>query len=108
MRAPLNLIFSFIMCLIIWPAYSPDLGIAAVFLMVVLGAIMVVTIRIFNRMFDGYDDLNASVQENVSAIRVVKAFVREGYEDRKFSKAAPCSTSSPSRPRASSPSITPP
>ena len=49
---------------------------------------MVVTIRIFNKMFDGYDDLNASVQENVSAIRVVKAFVREGYEDKKFSKAS--------------------
>ena len=87
-RAPLNLIFSFVMCLIICPHIAPTFAIAAVFLVAVLGSIMVVTIRIFNKMFDGYDDLNASVQENVSAIRVVKAFVREGYEDKKFSKAS--------------------
>ena len=87
-RAPLNLIFSFVMCLIICPQIAPTFAIAAVFLVAVLGSIMVVTIRIFNKMFDGYDDLNASVQENVSAIRVVKAFVREGYEDKKFSKAS--------------------
>ena len=87
-RAPLMLIFSFIMCLIICPQIAPTFGIAAVFLIIVLGSIMVVTIRIFRKMFDGYDDLNASVQENVNAIRVVKAFVREGYEDKKFSKAS--------------------
>ena len=87
-RAPLNLIFSFIMCLIICPQIAPTFGIAALFLVIVLGAIMVVTIRIFNKMFDGYDDLNASVQENISAIRVVKAFVREDYEDKKFSRAS--------------------
>ena len=87
-RAPLSLIFSFIMCLIICPQIAPTFAIAAIFLIVVLGTIMVVTIRIFRKMFDGYDDLNASVQENVGAIRVVKAFVREGYEDKKFSKAS--------------------
>ena len=87
-RAPLNLIFSFIMCLIICPQIAPTFLIAAVFLIIVLGTIMVVTIRIFNRLFDRYDDLNASVQENVSAIRVVKAFVREDYEDKKFNKAS--------------------
>ena len=59
-----------------------------VFLIVVLGAIMTVTIKIFNQVFRKYDDLNASVQENVSAIRVVKAFVREDFEDDKFSKAS--------------------
>lgn len=87
-RAPLNLIFSFIMCLIICPDIAPTFLIAAVFLIIVLGTIMVVTIRIFNRLFDRYDDLNASVQENVSAIRVVKAFVREDYENKKFDKAS--------------------
>ena len=87
-RAPLNLIFSFIMCLIICPQIAPIFLIAAVFLIIVLGTIMVVTIRIFNRLFDRYDDLNASVQENVSAIRVVKAFVREDYEGKKFNKAS--------------------
>ena len=44
--------------------------------------------RIFNQVFEKYDDLNASVQENVTAIRVVKAFVREDYENKKFSKAS--------------------
>ena len=44
--------------------------------------------RIFNQVFEKYDDLNASVQENVTAIRVVKAFVREDYENNKFKAAA--------------------
>ena len=42
----------------------------------------------FNYVFRKYDDLNASVQENISGIRVVKAFVREDYENKKFTKAA--------------------
>ncbi len=57
-------------------------------MVIVIGAIMVVTLRIFNQVFKKYDDLNASVQENVTAIRVVKAFVREDYENQKFSKAS--------------------
>ena len=87
-RAPLMLIFSYIMCLIISPRMSLMFLIAVVFLIVVLGAIMVVTLKIFGQVFRKYDDLNASVQENVSAIRVVKAFVREDYENLKFSKAS--------------------
>ena len=87
-RAPLNLVFSFIMCLLISPAMSSMFLIAVVFLIVVLGIIMVVTLRIFSQVFQKYDDLNASVQENISAIRVVKAFVREDYENTKFSKAS--------------------
>jgi ATP-binding cassette subfamily B multidrug efflux pump len=87
-RSPLTLIFSYIMCLIISPRLSLTFLIALVFLVVVLGSIMVVTMKIFNQAFHKYDDLNASVQENVSAIRVVKAFVREDYETSRFSKAA--------------------
>ena len=87
-RAPLMLIFSYVMCLIISPPMSLMFLIAVVFLVVVLGVIMVVTLKIFNRVFQKYDDLNASVQENISAIRVVKAFVREDYENRKFAKAS--------------------
>ncbi len=87
-RSPLNLIFSYIMCLIISPKLSLTFLIAVVFLAVVLGSIMVVTMKIFTQVFRRYDDLNASVQENVSAIRVVKAFVREDYENSKFSKAS--------------------
>ena len=87
-RSPLMLVFSYIMCLIISPKLSLTFLIAVVFLIAVLGAIMVVTLQIFNQVFRKYDDLNASVQENVSAIRVVKAFVREDYENDKFSKAS--------------------
>ena len=87
-RAPLMLVFSYAMCLIISPRMSLMFLIAVVFLIVVLGAIMVVTLKIFNQVFQKYDDLNASVQENVSAIRVVKAFVREDYENKKFAKAS--------------------
>ena len=87
-RSPLTLIFSYIMCVIISPKLSLTFLIAVVFLVVVLGAIMVVTMKIFNEVFRRYDDLNASVQENISAIRVVKAFVREDHENQKFSKAS--------------------
>ena len=87
-RAPLNLIFSYIMCLIISVKLSLTFLIAVVFLLVVLGVIMVATLKIFAQVFRKYDDLNADVQENVAAIRVVKAFVREKYEGEKFSKAS--------------------
>ena len=87
-RSPLTLIFSFIMCMIISPHLSAMFLIAIAFLIVVIGTIMVVTLKIFSQVFRRYDDLNASVQENVSAIRVVKAFVREDYENVKFSKAS--------------------
>ena len=87
-RAPLMLVFSYAMCLIISPRMSLMFLIAVVFLIVVLGIIMVVTLKIFNQVFQKYDDLNASVQENVSAIRVVKAFVREDHENKKFARAS--------------------
>ncbi len=87
-RSPLTLVFSYIMCLIISPKLSLTFLIAVAFLVAVLGSIMVVTMKIFGQVFRKYDDLNASVQENVSAIRVVKAFVREDYENEKFSKAS--------------------
>lgn len=87
-RAPLNLIFSFTMCMIINRRLSGMFLIAVVFLVVVIGSIMVITLKIFRQVFRRYDDLNASVQENVTAIRVVKAFVREDYENKKFAKAS--------------------
>ena len=87
-RSPLTLVFSYVMCLIISPKLSLTFLIAVVFLVAVLGSIMAVTIRLFNQVFRKYDDLNASVQENVSAIRVVKAFVREDYENERFYKAS--------------------
>ena len=87
-RSPLTLVFSFAMCMYINVELSLTFLIALAFLVIVIGTIMVITLRIFSQVFRKYDDLNADVQENVSAIRVVKAFVREDYEDKKFAKAS--------------------
>ena len=62
--------------------------VALVFLGTVLGLIVANAMKSFSAAFHKYDELNASVQENVSAIRVVKAYVREDYEKQKFSKAS--------------------
>lgn len=87
-RTPLMIIFSMIMCLtinvkmaLIFLALFPVLG-------VVLFGIAIHVFPVFKRIFRKYDALNNSVQENVSAIRVVKSFVREDYEKEKFNRAA--------------------
>ncbi|MGL5434245.1 MAG: ABC transporter ATP-binding protein [Lachnospiraceae bacterium] len=87
-RSPLVLISSMVMCFMIDSRLSMVFLAAIVFLAVVLGVIMLSAMKVFDLVFQQYDDLNASVQENVTAIRVVKAFVREDYETSKFSKAA--------------------
>lgn len=87
-RAPFMLIFAVIMSIRIHPGISSIFLIAIAFLGVVLFFIISKTMGIFDVVFKRYDDLNASVQENVGAIRVVKAFVREGYENKKFNTAA--------------------
>ncbi len=87
-RVPIMLICSMIMCFLINVKLSLVFLAAMVVLAVVLGIIIKGTMPVFTEVFSKYDDLNASVQENVSAIRVVKAFVREDYENRKFSRAA--------------------
>lgn len=87
-RSPLMLMCSMFMCFFINRKLSTVFLVAVVVLALVLVFIMSKTLRIFDQVFRKYDDLNASVQENVSAIRVVKAFVREDYENSKFSKAA--------------------
>ena len=87
-RAPLMLVCSMCMYFFISVQLSAVFLVALVVLGVSLIFIMTRTIPVFQKVFRKYDDLNASVQENVSAIRVVKAFVREAYEDEKFKKAA--------------------
>lgn len=86
-RAPLMLVFSMAMCLLI----NRKLSLIFLAALVILGLSLIFitrkTTKIFDYVFRKYDELNASVQENVSAIRVVKAFVREDYENEKFSKA---------------------
>lgn len=87
-RAPLMLICSIAMCFFISVKLSTIFLVAIVILGAALVFIMLRTTKVFNEVFRKYDDLNASVQENVSAIRVVKAFVREDHENSKFQKAA--------------------
>ena len=88
MRAPASLIVAMIMSFYI----SPELSSIYLIAVVVLTVILIVLIRtvkgIFDVVFKKYDDLNASVQENISGIRVVKAYVREAFEREKFRRAS--------------------
>ena len=86
-RAPVHLVFALFMAVVIGGPLSLVFVVAVAFLVAVLAAIMIPTFRIFDRVFKNYDALNASVQENVSAIRVVKSFVREGFENEKYTAA---------------------
>ena len=87
-RAPLMMICSMVMCIIISPKLSAIFFVALVFLGFVLFFIIFKVTPLFTAGFAKYDALNASVQENISGIRVVKAFVREDHENTKFRKAA--------------------
>lgn len=88
MRAPASIICAMAMSFFI----SPRLATIYLIAIIVLGALLLfiskAAMKYFDRAFKRYDDLNESVQENVSAIRVVKAYVREDYEKKRFSKAA--------------------
>lgn len=86
-RAPVHLVFAIFMAVVIGGPLSLVFVVAMAFLVAVLAAIMIPTFHIFDRVFKNYDNLNASVQENVSAIRVVKSFVREGFENEKYTAA---------------------
>ena len=86
-RAPINLIAAMTMTMLINAKLATVYLVAIAFLAIVLIFIISKTYRLFSEVFERYDDLNASVQENVSSIRVVKAYVREDYEVKKFNKA---------------------
>ena len=86
-RAPVHLVFALIMAFSIGGPLALIFVVAVAFLLAVLASIMVPTFKIYDRVFKNYDNLNSSVQENVSAIRVVKSFVREGFENEKYTKA---------------------
>ncbi len=87
-RAPLTLICSMIMCF----AINARLSLVFLAALCILGGVLIYitsrTMPMFREVFERYDDLNASVQENVTGIRVVKSYVREDYEKKKFNKAA--------------------
>ncbi len=87
-RAPITLVASLVMCVLISPSLSTIFFVAMVVLGLALFGIMTRTLPLFSQVFQRYDALNASVQENVTAIRVVKAFVREDHEREKFARSA--------------------
>ena len=87
MRAPASMIIAMIMAFSINAKLASTYLIAVIFLGACIAMIIPRATKYFRQVFEKYDDLNASVQENVSAIRVVKAYVREDYEKEKFSRA---------------------
>ena len=87
-RAPFKLVLSILMCLVIDARLSLVFLVALLILSFSLYHIISRVAKLFQQVFVKYDELNQSVQENVSAIRLVKAFVREDYENEKFARAA--------------------
>ncbi len=86
-RSPVMLLMSLVMCLAINAELTRVFLVVILFLTCALVLILLNATKRFSIVFDAYDELNASVQENVGAIRVVKAFVRESYEKSKFQAA---------------------
>ncbi len=87
-RCPLMLVFAFCMAFIM----GGKMGLIFLVVIPILGTGLILVIRktmpLFRRVFKKYDNLNSSIQENIKGIRVVKAFVREDYEEKKFAAAA--------------------
>ena len=88
MRAPASMICAMVAAFLINARIASIYLVAVILLALVLQFIIRKANKYFNIVFEKYDDLNASVQENVSAIRVVKAYVREEYETNKFAQAS--------------------
>lgn len=86
-RAPLMLVFSMIMCFFINTKVSFVFLVALLLLGVVLAIVIRAALKYFDKAFDTYDRVNADIQENITAIRVVKSYVREDYETDKFEKS---------------------
>ena len=88
MRAPASMVIAMVMSFVISPKLARVYLVAVIVLAVFMYFMMKRATKYFQQVFRRYDDLNKSVQENVSAIRVVKAYVREDYEKDRFHKAA--------------------
>ena len=87
-RAPASLLFAMTMAFLINAKLASIYVIAVLFLGICMFLLIRRVTKYFSVVFKKYDDLNASIQENVSGIRVVKAYVREEYENKKFTKAS--------------------
>ncbi len=85
-RAPLTLVFSWLMCFFISKKISLVFFVAIILLGCVLAIIIRLSLKYFDKAFNTYDRVNADIQENISAIRVVKSYVREDHEIEKFTK----------------------
>lgn len=88
MRSPLMLIFSIVMAFTINTKIATISCCLVPIIAIVFFIVTKITMPVFDRVFNKYDRLNESVQENINGIRVVKTYVREGYEQQKFDKAA--------------------
>ncbi|MEN2776002.1 ABC transporter ATP-binding protein [Acetivibrio clariflavus] len=87
-RAPLMLIFAFVMAFVMGGRMAWIFLVVAPFLAIGLGLVIYKTLPLFRKVFKKYDALNRSIQENIKGMRVVKSFVREEYEKKKFDRAA--------------------
>ena len=87
-RAPLMLVFSFVMAFVMGGRMAWIFLVTLPLLSIGLALVISRTIPLFRKVFRKYDKLNESIQENIKAMRVVKSFVREDYEQRKFNAAA--------------------
>lgn len=87
-RAPVSMIFALVMTYIICPEVANIYLVAVILLAAALALIMLAAKKYFTQVFEKYDELNETVEENVNAIRVVKAFVREDYESNELKIAA--------------------
>ncbi|MFU0827363.1 MAG: putative multidrug resistance ABC transporter ATP-binding/permease protein YheI [Lachnoclostridium sp.] len=87
-RAPLMIIFAFVMAFVMGGRMAWILLVVVPILAVGLGIVIYKTMPLFRKVFKKYDALNSSIQENIKGMRVVKSFVREEYEQKKFDAAA--------------------
>ena len=87
-RAPVSMIFALVMTYVICPEVANIYLVAVILLSIALALIMLAAKKYFTQVFEKYDELNETVEENVNAIRVVKAFVREDYESNELKIAA--------------------
>ena len=87
-RCPLMLVFAFCMAFLMGGKMGLIFLVVIPILAIGLGLVIRKTMPLFKRVFKKYDNLNSSIQENIKGIRVVKAFVRENYEEKKFAAAA--------------------
>ena len=87
-RAPVSIVFALVLAFTINPRLASIYLVAVFFLACVVAFIMLSTHKYFRQLFDKYDEMNASTQENIAGMRVVKAYVREDYEIKRFKKAS--------------------